>query len=341
MANDNINMMVLLCAVLILLRLIQYSPVALARDKVVSLLTMTHSLKNHVILALMGEREDSVINNACNLFHQNPDTSVLLLWNDENKDFVVFDGARQEVTSDTLLYIVGHGGEPGNENHPVQLGGCPPEKLAWMVSKLPMIHSKTIGHINLVACYIHRRTEGNDSFLQRFLDTLASCYSITTSVSAWTMEVAVDPEGRLVSRFNSTSSWLINYPGSIAVASLGQRKQHRRKEDWTGGYDSQHDGDNPDLEQVMDYQTFAGTGVIEQANKPQPAAASDDTSTTAGHSEDLDCEDGQHGYYHQFNSNGHCWDETDDDDGDETGGDRDQVMITDRADCNITGSNTD
>ena len=51
--------------------------------------------------------------------------------------------------------------------------------------------------------------------------------------------MAVDPEGRLVSRFNSSTLWMYNYPGSIVVASLG-----RQTDPWVGGYDIKHNDIN-------------------------------------------------------------------------------------------------
>ena len=95
---------------------------------------------------------------------------VMLFWDEDSEDFVVFDGEKQEVTNDTLLHIVGHGGD-ANSIDQVRLGGYGPKKLAWLVSRLPL-RNRTIGHISLVACYIHRRADGNSSYLRLFLSDL-------------------------------------------------------------------------------------------------------------------------------------------------------------------------
>ena len=179
----------------------------------VSPLLMTHSLKNHVIIAV--ETGKGVLNNARNLFNQNPDDSVLFFYDKETAELSLQEGKEQLVSRDTLVHIVGHGGRPAGSP---DLGGLFADELADVVSRLSFKEPK-IGHISLVACKVHHHEDDQNGFLQSFLRTLISKYHIETSVSAWTTEVAVDPEGRLLSKING-SKWYMNYPGSLVVARV-------------------------------------------------------------------------------------------------------------------------
>lgn len=198
-------------------------------------LKMTHSLKYHIIIAV--EDGKGVFKNACNLFKQNPTHSSLLYWNMTTGHLRLLDGKRQGVSRDTMIHIVGHGGQPMTSKS-TRLGGLTAKKLAHVVNLLPFKELK-VGHISLVACRLHYHTDGHKGFLRSFLWRLISRYHIETTVSAWTMEVAVDPHGRLLSRMNSSSSWYMNYPGSLVVASIVDRKNRNVTRKFEAGYSPQ------------------------------------------------------------------------------------------------------
>ena len=195
----------------------------------VSPLLMTHSLKNHVIIAV--ETGKGVLNNARNIFNQNPNDSVLFFYDKETAEFSLLEGKEQVVSQDTLVHIVGHGGRPAGSP---DLGGLFADELADVVSRLSFKEPK-IGHISLVACKVHHHEDDQNGFLHSFLQTLVSKYHIETSVSAWTTEVAVDPEGRLLSKING-SKWYMNYPGSLVVAHIVKPNDTKSKSSFYAGY---------------------------------------------------------------------------------------------------------
>ena len=195
----------------------------------VSPLLMTHSLKNHVIIAV--ETGKGVLNNAHNIFNQNPNDSALFFYDKETAEFSLLEGKEQVVSQDTLVHIVGHGGRPAGSP---DLGGLFADELADVVSRLSFKEPK-IGHISLVACKVHHHEDDQNGFLHSFLRTLVSYYHIETSVSAWTTEVAVDPEGRLLSKING-SKWYMNYPGSLVVAHIVKPNDTESKSSFYAGY---------------------------------------------------------------------------------------------------------
>lgn len=203
-----------------------------AKGRPLSPLKMTHSLKYHIIIAV--EDGKGVFNNARNLFIQNPHRSTLLYWNYNTGSYDLLNGTMQEVSRSTMVHIVGHGGQPLSGQS--RLGGLSAKRLAHVIHQLSFkeLH---VGHISLVACKLHQHRDGQRGFLKSFLWRLVSHYHIVTTVSAWTMEVAVDPKGRLLSRTNASSSWFMNYPGSLVVASIVNPKDSSSaKKSFEAGY---------------------------------------------------------------------------------------------------------
>ena len=176
---------------------------------------MTHSMKNKIVLVV--DKSDGVMKNARNLFMQSGNNSNLLFWNKGTRSFQIIAGQLQIVDRNTLVYIVGHGEKLLSGVH---LGGFTPNALAQVVGSLSF-KEMSIGHISLVACHIHTPDDGTQGFLYVFLNALRSDHHIERcSASAWTMEVAVNSEGMLVSRMNGSSLWYANYPGSVVIASI-------------------------------------------------------------------------------------------------------------------------
>ena len=176
--------------------------------KPLSPLLMTHSLKAHIIIAV--ENDTGVLANAFNLFKQNLKVSTLLLWN--RNELHLIKGNPQEIDRDTMVHVVGHGTSVGT------LSGYTPMGLANIIGHLSF-RELQIGHVSLIACKIHRPPDSKDDngYLYSLLEHLVFQHQILTSVSAWTTEVAVDTEGRLLSKVHG-STWYINYPDSLVVA---------------------------------------------------------------------------------------------------------------------------
>lgn len=128
-----------------------------------------------------------------------------------------------------MVHVVGHGTRS-------ELGGYTPRRLANIISRLSFRETK-IGHVSLVACKIYHPDDKNHGYLNSLLKHLVLQYNIQTTISAWTTEVAVDPQGRLLSRINGTS-WYMNYPGSVVIARIVDTDGQFNNESLEAGYDT-------------------------------------------------------------------------------------------------------
>lgn len=207
-------------------------------------------LEYHIIL-MIGEGDD-ILKNARNLFkHKYPTYSSLMQWSNKTQAFTLLDGEWQIVNECTMLHIVGHGdstyaaARDKEETTRCTLGGLSAAELAFVVQLLLTFNeelsstcSASIGHVTLVSCQIHdhlqaaghnaeeKDSQGKGSFITLFLYQLVSKYGIYTSISGWSTAIAVDDDGRILSRVKGSGGlrndyqWYINYPGSLVFASI-------------------------------------------------------------------------------------------------------------------------
>ena len=207
-------------------------------------------LEYHIIL-MIGEGDD-ILKNARNLFkHKDPTYSSLMQWRNKTQAFTLLDGEWQIVNECTMLHIVGHGDstyaaarDKEETKRHTSLGGLSATELAFVVQLLLTFNeelsstcSASIGHVTLVSCQIHDHSQaaghdaeeedsqGKGSFITLFLYQLVSQYGIYTSVSGWSRAIAVDDDGRILSRVKSSGlrndyQWYINYPGSLVFANI-------------------------------------------------------------------------------------------------------------------------
>lgn len=169
----------------------------------VALSMTTVVLATQQIIAIM-DRNWIEIEAAQFLYGKNPEVSTVLLWNKEMKKFDRFLGKELDSTkldlSTTHIQVVGHGGV--NQKGIPTFGRLSPDDLAEALNSLYPADSRAgkrvISWMTLVGCNCatNSNTRPEDTFCGMLISKLREEYTIDTSISAYTTDVAVDSTGR-------------------------------------------------------------------------------------------------------------------------------------------------